>query len=94
MQTMLATVVDAGGDVLCENITVRTHMPVRPDDPSWCGSFRLDPEPARPPEADDTIWLIMPTGEELPAVIVGRCLNDVYFHNRCREPVSQEKRLT
>ena len=84
MQTMLATIVDAGGDTLCENIKVRTHMPVRPDDPAWCGSFRLDNEPARPPEADDTIWIRTPTGEEIPAVIVGRCLNDVYFHSRCR----------
>jgi hypothetical protein len=90
MQTMLATVVDADGDILCENVTIRTHQPVRPDDPSWCGSFRLNRELARPPEADDTIWLRIPTSEELPAVIVGCCLNDVYFHSRCRERAQKQ----
>jgi hypothetical protein len=34
----LATVVDAGGDVLVENIPVKTHIPVRPDDPTWNGA--------------------------------------------------------
>jgi hypothetical protein len=86
MQTMLATIVDVGGNILCENITVRTHLPVRPDDPCWHGSFRLEREATRPPEAGDTIWIRIPTGEELPAVIVGRCFHDVYFNSRSREP--------
>lgn len=90
MQTMLATIVDSGGDVLCENITVRTQTPVRPDDPTWCGSFRLEREPVRPLEPDDTIWLRIPSGEELPAVVVGCCLNDVYFHSRCRTPSQRQ----
>jgi len=87
MQTMLAPIVDAGGNVLCENISVRTHMPVRPTDPTWCGSFHLKSETARPPEAGDRIWLRLPTGEELPAVVAGCALNDVYFRSRSREPV-------
>jgi len=78
----LATVVDAGGDVLVENVPVRTHVPVRPDDPTWNGSFAI-PEFVRPLEAGDSISLRIPDGEDLRAVVAGVFLGEVFFRSAC-----------
>jgi hypothetical protein len=76
----LATVVAPGGDVLVENIPVTTHIPVRPKDPTWTGSFVL-PEFVSPLKAGDSIALRIPDGEDLPAVVAGMFLSEVYFRS-------------
>jgi hypothetical protein len=86
MQTFLATIVDAGGDVVVENTAVRTLMPVRPDEPGWSGSFDIDRELVRPFQAGDSVWFRISTGEELPAVISAVCLGEVFFSSRSTAP--------
>jgi hypothetical protein len=67
---------------MLENITVKTHIPVRPNDPTWNGSFVV-PDFVRPLDAGDSISLRIPDGEDLPAVVVGAFLGEVFFRSAC-----------
>ena len=91
MQTVVATIIDANGAVVCENADVRTHIPVRHDDPTWSGSFHVDVEPRRTPRTGETVWVRTMSGEETPAVVVYSCFGEVYFQSNASQ--SKKRRL-
>lgn len=91
MQTILATIIDANGVVVCENTDVRTHIPVSHDDPTWSGSFHFDRGLRQPPRAGDTIWLRTASGDETPAMVAYSCFGEIYFYSRDRD--SMRRRL-